>query len=97
MSCGKDPRADKYQVIDNPTGEKDPVTGKDVTNKALFNTRTESFVNAPGSKAAQGVPARMRQVGTAGGGRCLRMGKGSGFRGRRRGRPPIHTAGFRAL
>ena len=66
MSCGKDPRADKYQVIDNPTGEKDPVTGKDVTNKALFNTRTESFVNAPGSKAAQGVPARMRQVGTVG-------------------------------
>ena len=67
VSLGKDPRADKYQVIDNPTGEKDPVTGKDVTNKALFNTRTESFVNAPGSKAAQGVPAGMKQVGTAGG------------------------------
>jgi len=65
VSLGKDPRADKYQVIDNPTGEKDPVTGKDITNKALFNTRTESFVNAPGSKAAQGVPAGKKQMGTA--------------------------------
>ena len=68
VSLGCDPRADKYQVIDNPTGEKDLVTGKDVTNKALFNTRTESFVNAPGSTAAQGVPAGMKQVGMAGGG-----------------------------
>ena len=68
VSLGKDPRADKYQVIDNPTGEKDPITGKDVTNKALFNTRTESFVNAPGSKAAQKLPPGMvKQVGTANG------------------------------
>jgi len=28
VGLGKDPRADKYQVIDNPTGEKDPVTVK---------------------------------------------------------------------
>ncbi len=66
VSLGKDPRADKYQVIDNPTGEKDPVTGKDITNKVLFNTRTESFVNAPGSRAAQKLPPGMvKQVMTA--------------------------------
>jgi len=68
VSLGKDPRVEKYQVIDNPTGEKDPTTGKDITNKALFNTRTEQFVNALGSKAAQKLPPGMvKQVGTAGG------------------------------
>ena len=35
---------------------------------ALFNTRTEQFVNAPVSKAAQELPPGMvMQVGTAGG------------------------------
>ena len=68
VSLGRDPRVDKYQVIVNPTGEKDPTTGKDITNKALFNTRTEQFVNAPGSRAAQKLPPGMvKQVGTAGG------------------------------
>ena len=77
VSLGKDPRADKYQVIDNPTAENDPITGKDITNKALFNTRTESFVNAPGGKAGQKLPSGMvRQVGTAAGRPVYEDGQG---------------------
>ena len=82
VGLGKDPRVDKYQVIDNPTGEKDPTTGKDITNKALFNTRTEQFVNAPGSKAAQKLPPGMvKQVGTAGGRPVFEDGQGRRFQG----------------
>ena len=68
-------------MIDNPTEEKDPITGKVVTNNAQFNTRTESFVNAPWIKAAQCVPAGMKQAETAGGRAVFEDGKGRRFQG----------------
>ena len=81
VSLGRDPRVDEYQVIDEPTGEKDPTTGRDITNNALFNTRTGQFVNAPGSKAAQKLPPGMaKQAGTAGG-PVYEDGQGSRFQG----------------
>ena len=71
----------KLDDTSDPTGEKDPITGKDITNKALFNTRTERFVNAPGSKAAQKLPPGMvKQVGTAGGRPVYKDAQGKRFR-----------------